>query len=265
MLNMIILIYMESLKYYKLRISALNFTLLSIIIIICTAFLTGISRTAIPGIGILLPTLVAITMPARESTGFLLPILIMADLMAVIHFRHTVVWQRLLKILPWTSIGILLGYFIMGLINDSIFKPILGSMIIIFVTIDLIRRKSGIRVSQKNIIFSAIMGCLAGVFTMIANAAGPIMTIYLLSMDLGKDDFVGTNAWFFMIINLIKLPFSASLGLITWNGLKIDFMFAPLIIFGEIIGSIIVKKISQKNFDILAQVLAAIAGFRLFF
>lgn len=243
----------------------MGFTTLGIFVICCTAFLTGVSRTAVPGLGTLLATLVALVMPVRASTGFLLPLLIMADIMAVIYWRRIVVWARLLRILPWAAVGVLCGYFLMGILDETVFKPLLGGMIVLFVVLDLVRRWVGIELKAENRVFVAVMGILAGAFTMMANAAGPIMTIYLLSMGLQKEDFVGTSAWFFLIINLIKLPFSVALGLITWSYLKIDFALAPLILAGGVVGALIVKRLPQKAFDIVAQVLAAVAGIKLFF
>lgn len=185
--------------------------------------------------------------------------------MAVIYWRRIVVWHNLLRILPWTGIGILIGYFLMGFMKESLFKPLLGGMILVFVGLDFARRGFGIELKVKNRLFIALMGILVGAFTMMANAAGPIMTIYLLSMDLPKEDFLGTSAWFFMMINIIKIPFSVSLGLITWNYLKIDLALAPIIFLGGVVGVYVVRKIPQKFFDIIVKVLAAVAGLKLLF
>jgi uncharacterized membrane protein YfcA len=242
-----------------------EFNTLAIVVICCAAVLIGLSRTAIPGFGTFVPIFIALVMPVRESTGFLLPILAMADIMAVIYWRRIAVWRRLLGILPWALIGIVVGYFLMSILSEAIFKPLLGGMIVLFVVLDLVRRWTGFVIKTENRTFIMVSGILAGAFTMMANAAGPIMTIYLLSMNLRKEDFVGTNAWFFMILNLLKLPFSFALGLLTWPHLKIDFAMAPLIVLGELAGIFIVKKIPQKTFDTLAQILAAVAGIKLFF
>lgn len=243
----------------------MEFSALNIVVLCGTALLTGISRTAIPGLGMLLSTLVALIMPVRASTGFILPMLLMADIMAVFHWRRVAAWRGLVRILPWAGIGIVCGYFIMGSLTDALFKPLLGGMIIVFVILDLVRRwtKADLKTSSRAL--AAVMGILAGIATMMANAAGPIMSVYLLSMDLRKEDFVGTNAWFFLIVNLAKLPFSAVLGLITWQHLKINAALLPLIVLGELAGVYLVKRISQKLFNTLAQALAAAAGLKLLF
>jgi uncharacterized membrane protein YfcA len=236
-----------------------------IAIVCAVAFLAGMSRTGIPGIGMLLVPLVAMAMPARISTGFLLLILIEADLMAVLYWRRRVVWPHLFRVLPWTFAGIVLGYFAMGFIDEGTFKPLLGGMIVAIVALDLARRLAGIEIAINSWYFSAATGILAGIFTMMANAAGPVMTIYLLSMNLPKEEFVGTGAIFYCLVNLVKLPFSIALGLVTWSGVKVDLLLSPLIALGCLVGVLIMKRVPQKLFNTLAQVFAGLGGIKLLF
>lgn len=243
----------------------MHFPPLSIFIICSTAFLTGISRTAIPGLGTLLVPLAAMAMPARVSTGFLLPMLVVGDFTAVFYWRRRIAWPYLVRILPWAAGGVAVGFFAMKLISESVFKPLLGGMIVGIMALDLIRRWVGVELKAENRIFAAVMGILSGAFTMIANAAGPITTIYLLSMGLPKEEFVGTSAVFYWLINLFKLPFSILLGLITWRSFKFDLMMIPLIALGCLIGILSLKRLPQRTFNLVAQVLAFLAGVKLFF
>ncbi|MGO8695735.1 MAG: sulfite exporter TauE/SafE family protein [Rectinemataceae bacterium] len=243
----------------------MHFTTLSIVIICCTAFLTGVTKTGVPGLGTLLVPLIAMAMPVRASTGFLLPILIAADCMAVAYWRRSAVWSHLFRILVWTALGVVLGYFLMRIISEASFKPLLGGMIVVLIVLDLVRRVAKIELKAENKLFAAVIGILAGAFTMVANAAGPVMTIYLLSMELPKEEFVGTGAWFYFIMNLFKAPFSAALGLLTWQTLKFDAMLVPLIALGAGLGVFVMRRLSQKVFDISAQILAAMGGIKLFF
>jgi uncharacterized protein len=243
----------------------LSLAISGIIIVCCVAFFTGVSRTGIPGVGILLIPLIAMAMPVRASTGFLLPILVEADLMAVLYWKRSVVWPHLFRVLPWTALGVVIGYFLMGVLDERLFKPILGAMIVGIVALDLLRRWARIEIVPENRILSAIVGVLAGAFTMVANAAGPIMTIYLLSMELPKEEFVGTGAIFYCIINLFKVPFSVALGLITWNTLRIDLMLIPLIAIGCLAGIRFMRKLPQQLFNQIALVLAALGGLKMLF
>jgi hypothetical protein len=184
---------------------------------------------------------------------------------AVAYWRRKASWPSLLRVLPWTALGIVAGYFLMGILSDEIFKPLLGAMILAIVALDLLRRLARLDLRVESRAFAAVIGILAGAFTMIANAAGPVMTIYLLSMGLPKDEFVGTGAWFYFIINLFKLPFSIALGLVTWSTLKFDVMLLPLVLAGSAAGVLAMRKLPQKAFDVIAQVLAVVGGVRLFF
>ncbi|MDA8427368.1 MAG: sulfite exporter TauE/SafE family protein [Treponema sp.] len=243
----------------------MHFSTVSIVIICATALFAGVTKTGVPGLGNLLVPLIAMAMPVRASTGFLLPILIAADCMAVIYWRRNAVWSHLFRILVWTALGVILGYFLMLIISEAAFKPLLGGMIVVLMALDLLRRLAKIEFKAENRIFAAVIGILAGAFTMMANAAGPVMTIYLLSMGLPKEEFVGTGAWFYFIMNLFKAPFSVALGLITWQTLTFDVLLIPLIVAGAFAGIFVMKRLPQKVFDVSAQVLAAIGGIKLFF
>jgi uncharacterized membrane protein YfcA len=233
--------------------------------VVAAALVTGFSKSGLPGVGILIPILAAMAMPARASTGFILPVLIEGDCVAVAYWRRKASWPSLVRVLPWTALGIIAGYFLMGRIPDEVFRPLLGGMILAIVGLDVARRAARIELRVESRAFAAIIGILAGAFTMIANAAGPVMTIYLLSMNLPKDEFVGTGAWFYFIINLFKLPFSIALGLVTWGTLKIDLMLLPLVLAGSAAGVLVMKRIPQRAFNLIAQALAVVGGLKLFF
>jgi uncharacterized protein len=229
------------------------------------AFMTGFAKSGVPGIGILIPILAAMAMPARLSTGFILPVLIEGDCVAVVYWRRKAAWKSLVRILPWAALGIVAGYFLMGRLSDAVFKPLLGAMILAIVGLDFLRRALKAEFRAENRAVAALTGVLAGIFTMLANAAGPVMTVYLLSMRQSKEDFVGTSAWFYFIINLFKLPFSAALGLVTFSSLGTNLALLPLVLAGSAAGILVMKKLPQKAFDVTAQVLAVVGGIRLFF
>ncbi len=57
---------------------------------------------------------------------------------------------------------------------------------------------------------------------MVADAGGPVMSMYLLLAGFRKLGFLGTSAFFFLIVNISKVPFSVGLGLIDWHSLLLD-------------------------------------------
>ena len=226
------------------------------------AMMVGISKTGIPGFGILIVPLMAMVIPARQSTGALLGMLILADLFAAGYYRRAVVWGHIFRLIPATLAGIVAGYFVMRFINDEQLKPIIGVIVLGMLAVNRWRNRKGENVPTQWW-FAEVMGFLAGLTTMMANAAGPVMIVYLLAMRLPKIEFVGTSALFFFIVNWLKVPFSVQLGLITSESLKLDILMLPFISAGAILGIFILKKMPQRIFEITIQVLAAAAAVKL--
>jgi uncharacterized protein len=229
------------------------------------AVLTGASKTGIPGLGILVVPLMAMAFPARDSTGVVLGILILGDLFAVIYHRYNAQWVHILRLLPATFAGIVAGYFCMRVVTNEQLAPAIGAIVLILLGLNYWR--TSVRGPDAPVPtqrwFALVLGFTAGVTTMMANAAGPVMTVYLLAMQLPKVAFAGTSAWFFFIVNWSKVPFSANLNLITSEWVKLDLMMLPAIAAGALIGILFLKRIPQKTFNAVVQILAALAALRL--
>lgn len=234
---------------------------------IVSAFFIGIAKTGISGLGIAVVPLMASVFPARASTGIILPMLIMADVIAVIYYRKHVLWGHLLRIIPFSVVGVLLGYFLLGRVGDHEMRIVIGALILVLVSLNVLRDVGIIKddMIPTSIIFTAVMGIMAGATTMLANAAGPIMVVYLLSMKLEKKEFIGTGSWYFFFVNCLKVPFSASLGLITPATIGFNAVLFPAIAVGAVTGILIVKKIPQRVFQIVVQLLAVAGAIKLFF
>ena len=231
------------------------------------AFMVGVTKTGIPGLGILMVPLMALVMPTEKSVGTLLGILILADLFAITYHRHNAKWSHVVRLLPATFAGIVAGYFGLQRIDEAQLKPIIGVIVLVMLAINFWRERAGGKNTHipTRWWFALIMGFLAGVTTMMANAAGPVMIIYLMAMRLPKMEFVGTGAWFFFIVNWLKVPFSAKLEMMTAASVKLDLMMLPLIAIGAVAGIYFLKRIPQKAFKIIVQLLAAAAAVKLLF
>ena len=225
--------------------------------LIC-AVMIGFTKTGIPGVGTLVIPLMAAIIPAKESTGFVLPMLAMADILAIIYWRRHVEWRQLARLLPWTWVGIVLGYLCMGHISNEHLKIFIGVLVLVLMGVSWLRDR---KVPDDRVpnywLFAASMGVLAGFVSMMANAAGPVMIIYLMAMGLRKEAFVGTRAWFFWVVNLSKLPFSHRLDLITIQSLKTNIALLPCIVIGGILGVMAVHRVPQKTFNVVVKILAA--------
>ncbi|MCK4999752.1 MAG: sulfite exporter TauE/SafE family protein [Anaerohalosphaera sp.] len=238
------------------------------LLLLC-AFLVGISKTGIPGFGILSVPLMAIVMAdkTKQSVGLLLPLLIFADIFAVIYHRRNAHWIHIIKLLPWALAGVVTGYFAMDKVSDSQLKPIIGGTVLAMLVIRYWSSTRQIKEGKTSIpthwAFAATMGFIAGVTTMMANAAGPIMIIYLLAMKLPKVEFVGTAAWYFFIVNWVKVPFQIELGYINPKSFALNLYLFPAIVLGAVAGIFLLNKIPQKYFNPVMQVLAVAAAIKL--
>jgi len=230
------------------------------------AFLVGMSKTGFAGLGVLGVAFFANALPARDSTGALLPLLVCADFIGVATFRKHAEWSHLWKLFPWVALGIVLGYFALGKFDNTDAKRAIAIILLVMIALQLWRqRRAGDLTARLPHAwwFVALTGALAGFATMTANAAGPLMVIYLLAIGLPKLALVGTGAWFFLIVNVFKIPFSAHLGLITLDSLKMDALLCVPMIPGTLLGPIILKRMNQTAFEIMVIAFTIIAAIRL--
>lgn len=222
------------------------------------------AKTGIPGLGVFAVALFATAIPARESTGIVLPLLIVGDCFAVgSYFRHAV-WSHLWRLFPWAITGILIGFVTMGRLNSYDVGKLIGVILIIMVVLHLWRRYYMKSDEVPNTLwFAACMGLLAGFTTMVANAAGPILILYLLAMGLPKLEFMGTAAVYSCLLNWFKVPFSHNLGLINAHSLAVDLSIVPALAIGALGGRKLLPMINQEYFERIALGLTVVAALKL--
>lgn len=239
---------------------------IQIIQAVLAAFLVGFSKTGLVGLGVLIVPLMAAVFPAKESTGALLPMLIFGDLIAVAWYRQHAQWRVLARILPWVLPGIVLGTFALNRTPSEKLGPALGVLVLFLVALETARARAGEWLEERlprKWWFSAIMGMLAGFLTMVGNIAGAVASIYLLSMGLEKREFMGTGAWYYLIGNCVKVPFSLALGLISVRSLRFNLETTPLILAGAVVGILTFRLIPQRWFNRAILLLASLAALRL--
>ncbi|MBP6508738.1 MAG: sulfite exporter TauE/SafE family protein [Opitutaceae bacterium] len=229
------------------------------------ALAIGVAKTGIGGLGMLAVVIFANLLPAREASGVVLPMLVFADVFAVLAYRRHAQWNFLWKLFPWTALGVVLGYFAMGRINDAQAKLLIGVIVIALLAVHLWRRRKGGEIAEHGWWFAPTIGVLAGFTTLVANAAGPLMVIYLLAMRLPKMEYMGTGAVYFMLMNLFKVPFMMSLGLVNPSSLTLNIWLAPAVLIGALMGKKLLAHIDQRLFENIALILAGAAGLKLLF
>jgi len=215
------------------------------------AVVVGLSKTAVPGAGTVAVAIFAAVLPAKQSTGTILLLLIVADLFAVLTYRKHTNWKALLGLAPAVIAGILLGVVFLFFADDVWVKKTIGVILLAVIAITLLRRRMGAQVSDDgpHRVAAATYGTIGGFTTMVANAAGPVMSMYFLAARFPVKEFLGTAAWFFAIVNISKVPFSIGLGLITVPGLLIDLVLVPLVVAGALFGRWLAGRLNQTVFE----------------
>lgn len=228
--------------------------------------LIGMSKVGVNNAGMIAVPMLALLFGGKNSTGIMLPILIMADVFGVSFYHRHAQWSHLRKLLPFAVVGIVLGTFIGENINDELFRLFMGITIFMSLGIMLWQGRSGERKVPENGFFAASIGVLGGMTTMIGNLAGSVMTLYLLAMRLPKNQFIGTAAWFFLVINVIKLPFH----MFVWNTISVntfllDIILLPMIGLGAFLGIQLVRRIPEKSYRYFVIAMTGVAALVMLF
>lgn len=257
-------------------------------LVVLGALIVGFSKTALPGAGTLAAGAFALAMPAKESTAALLLLLIVGDMTALWVYRREPDWRTLVRLLPSAMVGVIIGVFFFAAVDDTTVRVTIGIILIALVALTVARRMRAQRRaeteaastssgpasrvttaatpaggSEKGAAATAqgvAYGLLGGFTTMVANAAGPVMSLYLLMMRMPVMTFLGTSAWFFAVINLFKLPFSAGLGLFTRETLMMDLLLIPVVLIAAYFGAKVARRIPQQVFDKLVLGLTVLAA-----
>ncbi len=238
------------------------------------AICVGMSKAGLPGLGTVAVPLMAMLFPAAQSTGILLPILIAGDAFGVIYFHRHANWRLLLRLMPAALVGIISGFFLVKKLlqfedgGDEIIRLGIGSLVLVLVLLSWLKERLHLAELSTlppkwNLSIAIIFGVLAGVTTQVANAAGPIMVVYLLAMRLPKDSFIGTSAWYFCILNWCKVPFMLGLGTITTQSLIFNLKLIPVVLLGALLGILSSAKMSNRNFEKWVLLLAALSSLKL--
>ena len=231
------------------------------IILSITAICIGMSKTGVQGITLLIVPYMAIAFGAKESTGVILPMLCIADIMAVAYYKRIADCKEVAKLLPTAILGFFLAIGVDKLIPAQEFRLLMGWTLALAMAIMIWSEVFGKENRwMKKWWYSAIFGLLGGFTTMIGNAAGPVLSVYLLSMQKGKMEYIGINAWFFLIVNLLKIPLQIFVwDNITYDTFALNLIMIPIIGIGAWLGIRIVHLFPEKAFRRFIQVVTILS------
>ncbi|MDF2790078.1 MAG: hypothetical protein K0S80_3176 [Neobacillus sp.] len=233
--------------------------------LMAAAVLIGFSKTGISAFMMPVIPIVALIFGGKESTGIILPLLIVGDIFAIYYYNRHANWADIKNLLLWVVVGLLAGLIIGNYTDDQQFKILIAICVVVCVVILTIMERKGerIRVPESKC-FYALTGILCGFSSMIGNAAGPIFSVFLLAKGFKKNNFLGTTAWFFFIINITKVPMQ----MLVWDNISLKtvlltVLMIPAITLGAIVGALFIKKINEKLFRILILAVTAFSAVRL--
>ena len=238
-----------------------------VLLLVLIGFLIGLSKTAIGGIGMVNAALLATILPAKESTGVMLVLLITGDLFAIGVYRKHVEWQVLRKLIWPVIAGVIVGAYFLAHSTDQSLKKTIGWIVLILVALYPVSQ----RLQKQDVDISLkypkplriVLGYLAGFMSMVANSGGPPMSIYLLLRENTVLKFMGNNAWLFFMVNLFKLPFTLALGLLNFHSLYYILPAIPMVPLGAMLGRKVINKLNMELFQNITLVSAAVAGINL--
>jgi uncharacterized membrane protein YfcA len=226
-----------------------------------SALAIGVAKTGMPGLGsFVAPLMVLAVGDARHAAGWMLPILSTADFFAVLFWRRHADSRKLFSLIPWVAAGMIGGALALSL-SESVLRRMIGCIIVLMLAVHIVRKRNP---AQQIVGRPAFYGIVTGFASTIANAAGPVMNMYLLSRKLPKEQFVATGAWFFLVINLAKIPIYSWHHLFSRTSLIFDLLMVPVVICGALTGLWIVHKVPQRVFDTMIILLAGISAAVLF-
>ena len=219
------------------------------------ALIIGMSKSGVPGLGILNVAIFQIFLEAKDAVGFGLPLLVVGDLCSLIIYRRHAEWKHLFRLAPWAVVGVVCGYFTMGAMSGEVARIVISLVLLAMLIMATLRERKPHWFSEAlphSYGAAAFIGVLAAFVSTLANAAGPIMILFLLAMRLPKMAFMGTSVYFFTFLNLFKLPFLQDLGLVNWGSLEANLKLVPFVVGGSLFGYFYARKVSQEGFERVA-------------
>lgn len=233
-----------------------------LLVVVTAVGLYGFSKTAMPVAGVLAGPMLAAVLGATTASGFVMPLLLLGDMFALAKYRQHANWPLIFKLIPGVLVGIALTALAFKFLDSHTLGRIIGVLILTSVLLEVWRRRHP-RVdedSRPHRLAVGFFGTLAGMTTMAANAGGTAMTLYLINMRASMLAFMGTFAWFFFILNALKVPFLVGLGFLNGETLRADLWFAPVVVAGALLGLAVFKKMNEQLFTNIALGLSAVAS-----
>ncbi len=229
-------------------------------LMVLVGLLVGFSKTAIGNVMLLGVAAMAWLLPARDSTGVMLLMLLTGDVIAVSIYHRNVDWRLLARMIVPVLVGLGVGWLFLGRVDDQALERTIGVILLVLLGVGQVMKRRPADDIRGGLWPSLGYGSLAGFTTMVANAGGPAMSLYLLAAKFDKWRFIGTSAWFFFAVNVVKLPISLQLGIVRPDTALLSLVLVPAVVVGAILGWFLIKRINQVLFDRLVTIFVGVAA-----
>ncbi|MEP7046369.1 MAG: sulfite exporter TauE/SafE family protein [Ilumatobacteraceae bacterium] len=248
------------------------FTLPNLILGAVAALIVGLSKTAFPGAALVATPIIATIVGGRAIAGTTLPLLLAGDVFAVIWYGHHTRWDLLKPMIVAVCVGFAAGAVFFAVVGSSTrpMEIVIGLCILVIAMMQAWRMSRRLEPVPPTATTAAVYGCSGGFTTFVASAAGPILNTYLIRLGLGKDELVGTSAWFYFAVNSTKLPIYIALGFWTSGGsfftpstLSFDAVMFPAVLIGLLSGRRLLHVLSEKVFLIAVLILSTAGAIKL--
>lgn len=233
------------------------------LVLLAAALITGFSKFSVGGMGMLIVPVVMLSFPGPEALGIILPVYIVADLIAVFLYCKTVDWAVLFRLLPLQILGMVIGTWFLAGMNADQFALAIGLTIVGMLLLGFWLDYHDAAFMRHPITANTV-GLVAGIISMTASAAGPILSLYMMEQRLEKEFYVSTRAWLFLVIDLAKVPFLYSLGYLSVETTVQGLQSVPGMLIGGFIGYSLLKKMQFRQLKWLIRAVAAIAVIKIF-
>ncbi len=235
----------------------------AILVLLGAGLITGFSKFSVGGMGMLILPVLMIAYAGPEALGILVPMYILTDLVVVALYRQAVNWNVLLRLLPLQILGMVLGSWLLADLNAATFSWLIGSIIIGMLLLSgwLERHDSGF---MRHPAMAPSVGLVAGVISMVASAAGPLLSLYMLEQKLSKAAYISTRAWSFLCIDLAKIPLLMGLGYVNLETTLLGVKALPAVAVGALLGFWTLRRLELAQFKWLIRGMAAVAAIKLF-
>ena len=242
-----------------------SLTVVAWVVLVLGAFVIGVSKTAVGGLVLVAVAMFAAVLPARPSTGVALLLLIVGDLFAIRAYTKFADWQVLRRLAPYVALGVVAGTLFLHVAGDTAVRRTIGGILLVLVVVSIVRKgqkRDAGSLPPPSPVLGASAGAASGFMSMVANA-GSLIYLYLLRLGLPVMTFLGTAAWYFFVVNLVKVPLSIGLGLINGTTLVLTLVLSPAVAVGAVLGKAIVKRLSLAVFEWVVLVVTLVASVNL--